>query len=139
MNDKRNADDGRYAYDGLDRVLHEKARLGIDSKPERVQLELRSQAATALVVLSQARSRLCAPALTVPLWFSQHGRLHSRHRLWSAARVSLVRRLIGMPAASAMCAIFFAPSSLSTSAVRSVNDRVGLMAVAIAARGASGA
>ena len=30
MNDnKKNADDGRYAYDGLDRVLHEKARLGI--------------------------------------------------------------------------------------------------------------
>lgn len=29
MNDKKNVDDGRYAYDGLDRVLHEKARLGI--------------------------------------------------------------------------------------------------------------
>ena len=29
MNDKKNGDDGRYAYDGLDRVLHEKARLGI--------------------------------------------------------------------------------------------------------------
>lgn len=29
MNDKKNADDGRYAYEGLDRVLHEKARLGI--------------------------------------------------------------------------------------------------------------
>lgn len=28
MNDKK-ANDGRYAYEGLDRVLHEKARLGI--------------------------------------------------------------------------------------------------------------
>lgn len=28
MNDKKTAD-GRYAYEGLDRVLHEKARLGI--------------------------------------------------------------------------------------------------------------
>lgn len=29
MTDKKTGDDGRYAYDGLDRVLHEKARLGI--------------------------------------------------------------------------------------------------------------
>jgi len=29
MNDKKTAPDGRYAYEGLDRVLHEKARLGI--------------------------------------------------------------------------------------------------------------
>lgn len=29
MTDKKQSDDGRYAYEGLDRVLHEKARLGI--------------------------------------------------------------------------------------------------------------
>jgi DNA-binding transcriptional ArsR family regulator len=29
MSDKKTAADGRYAYEGLDRVLHEKARLGI--------------------------------------------------------------------------------------------------------------
>lgn len=29
MNDKKQPPDGRYAYDGLDRILHEKARLGI--------------------------------------------------------------------------------------------------------------
>ena len=29
MNDKKTGNDGRYAYEGLDRVLHEKARLGI--------------------------------------------------------------------------------------------------------------
>lgn len=29
MSPARNDDSGRYAYDGLDRVLHEKARLGI--------------------------------------------------------------------------------------------------------------
>jgi DNA-binding MarR family transcriptional regulator len=29
MTDKKSPPDGRYAYDGLDRVLHEKARLGI--------------------------------------------------------------------------------------------------------------
>ena len=29
MSDKKTVADGRYAYEGLDRVLHEKARLGI--------------------------------------------------------------------------------------------------------------
>ncbi len=29
MSDKKSGDEGRYAYEGLDRVLHEKARLGI--------------------------------------------------------------------------------------------------------------
>ena len=29
MSDDSQNDDGRYAYDGLDRILHEKARLGI--------------------------------------------------------------------------------------------------------------
>ncbi len=29
MSDKKTPDGGRYAYEGLDRVLHEKARLGI--------------------------------------------------------------------------------------------------------------
>ncbi len=29
MTDRKNPTEGRYAYDGLDRVLHEKARLGI--------------------------------------------------------------------------------------------------------------
>ena len=29
MTDKKATNDGRYAYEGLDRVLHEKARLGI--------------------------------------------------------------------------------------------------------------
>jgi len=29
VSDKKSGDEGRYAYEGLDRVLHEKARLGI--------------------------------------------------------------------------------------------------------------